>query len=136
MENKDVVVDFMPEEIKVIDFDSLSFTEKWILVSFYALTRGSISLKNYEEGKTSLFKDGDNWVIYKVSNGKAYNPQAFDYILKACDYYIDQQDHKNEMYSIFDLYLDRYYSKERINSYLKDIKEKYNLDDNSLKKSL
>ena len=136
MDNKDVVIDFMPEEIKVLDIDSLSDYEKWILVSFYALTRGSVSLKNYEEGKTSIYKDGDNWQIYKVANGKAYNPQAFDSIMKACDYYIDTHDHVLETYAIFDLYLDRYYNKEKLNSYIKDIKEKYKLDDDSLKKGI
>lgn len=81
-------LDYVPQQIKSLDFISLDYNEKRALAALYVVSGhfdSLFTLRNYEEGKTSLYKDGDIWQVYKIKNGKVEFPASFSNAYEACE---------------------------------------------------
>ena len=119
-------VDFQPEEIKLLDFDNLTLNEKHYILAIDATACESldVSYKNYEEGKLSLYKDGEIWKTYYSQDGKIYNEKCYENLSHACEYLLSLTE-QSARYVHYDLILDRSYDEEIINNGIENIKERY-----------
>jgi len=125
--DEQIGIDFIPNQIKIVDFTNLNYGEKKCLYALSVVAfdySNNYTFKNYEEGKISLFKDGDIWQVYAVLDGKAYYPTCFLNLYEACEELLKNMM-IDELLISFNNIVQSRIDEDVINKYIEELTEKY-----------
>ncbi len=134
MKNKKKKMAFRPNEIKVLDFDSLGLGEKKCLFALAQVTEKyeeNYTFRNYEEGKICLYKDGENWQVYNVSNGEVYDAFCFANAFDACTCVLYNMLFHG-LVPTFTRIVHNNIDEEELDNYISQLKERYGVKGKSL----